>query len=160
MRLKPVSLVSSNVNHLSKLVALDQRSVDNPWTMNRFEKVLSKRSVHGIGAFDQDRNLWGYVIYDSAEPNNLSVVSLLVDKKSRRMGIGTGLLDCVRAAMNSIGVMAKFHCYVSEDDDAAIRFLTSYKEMRKISLQTSLVRGEPRDVYQFVFQEALVESCV
>jgi ribosomal protein S18 acetylase RimI-like enzyme len=160
MRLKPVTLKPSKVEHLSKLVALDQRSVDSPWTMNRFEKVLNKRSVHGIGAFDQNESLRGYVIYDSTEPNRLAVVSLLVDLKFRRMGIGTGLLDCVRAAMNSVGVMAKFHCYTREDDDAAIRFLASYKEMRKISLQTSLVRGEPRDVYQFVFQEALVESCV
>lgn len=162
MRLKlvPRALKETNLHHIQKLAALDQKSTVHPWTMGAFSKKLSKPRVYGVGVFDQNETLRGYTIYDAATPNELSVVSLLVDIECRRIGIGSGLLDCVRAAMNSIGVTSKFTCYVSEENDDAARFLTSYSKSRQLNLRTSLIRGEPRDCYHFAFREVLEGACV
>lgn len=160
MRLKPRTLFSTNVQHIGKLVALDQKSVSRPLTMSTFSKLLGKPKIHGIGVFDENERLRGYVIYDSAETNRLSVVSLVVDRDFLRIGIGSGLLDCVRCAMNSIGESARFICHVSEEDSAAVKFLASYGKSRNLSTRTSLIRGEPRDVYSFVFQEERSSVCV
>ena len=162
MRLTPRTLHASSTTDISRLVALDQRSATNPWTMASFARCLGKPKNHGIGVYDSKDALRGYVIYDSSLPGELSIVSLLVDSGFRRIGIGSGLLDCVRAGMNSIGLEARFSVYFPEDDDVLVKFFTSYKTSRRLYLQTSLVRGgpkEPRDWYCFSFQEALSGVC-
>lgn len=146
-------LLSSRSDHIAKMVNLDESSSESRWTMARFVNVLGRPRTHGVGAFDRKGNLCGYMIFDS-EAKVVRVVSMLVHKDYRRRGIGSMLLDCLQVAMRSISKPIRIVCTVIEDNDSGVKFLKTYAARSGASLRTSLIRGEPLDLYNFVFTES------
>lgn len=148
--LKPI--LPSRPDHVSKMANLDQSSTDCPWSMAQFTKLLGRPRTHGIGAYDRRGDLRGYVIFDS-EARAVRVVQMLVHKDYRRRGVATTLFDCLQTAMRNVSKPVRIVCTVVEDNDLAVAFLKSYAARSGASLRTSLVRGEPRDLYNFVFTD-------
>lgn len=153
-------LFSTRPEHLQKLVNLDHRSVPRPWAMSQFTKIMGQPKVHTVGAFDCHDILHGYLIYDFAEPNRVSIVSLVVDFEVRRVGFGTFLMNELRDGMRKALTDGRIVVHVDEENALAISFLTAYARKSGASLRTSLIRGEPRDVYCFVIQDQKEPACV
>lgn len=145
-------LLCSRPDHIAKMANLDQIAAKEPWTIQKFTQIIGRPRTYGIGAFDRKGDLRGYLIFDS-EPKAVRVVSLLVDPRVRRCGIGGYLFDCLSQAMVKAGLKPRVVCEVDEFNDAGIGFLASYAASSGASLRTSLIRGEPHDLVSFVFTE-------
>lgn len=161
MELKRRALSAKSQHHLQALAALAARADLSGWTFGTFQKLLGRARVYGIGVFDKNDNLYGYLIYDSTSPRCLTVLSLVVDPKMRLFGIGSGLLNYLKNTMREIGETDQIRVVLNEEDLDAQKFLRSFgKKTGDMSLRTSVARNKPRDHYVFVFQDQEKEACV
>lgn len=112
--------------------------------MNR---VVSKKGAVCMVA-EADGVVVGFMAYDISRVSKIKIMTLAVEDRSRRMGVGSALVDLVTAKLN--GKRKKIELAVSEYNLAAQLFLRS-KGFKAVS---SVLAADGSSEYKFMYRLA------
>lgn len=84
-----------DVPHAAKIM----RDAGEDDSEKNLKRMLEKASVACVVAESDDRIL-GFLMYDLARVSKIKVLSLMVDKSCRRMGVGSVMMSLVTSKLN------------------------------------------------------------
>ena len=118
-----VTLAPASQRHIASIVRIERESFSDPWSEEAFVGMMESRLASFIVALDADDSVIGYTAATGAWDDG-EILSVAVDGKARRRGIGGILLDSAISALKD-RLVARVFLEVRESNSAAIALYRS-----------------------------------
>lgn len=120
-----IKIRTFNLNDIPKSVVLERDNFDFPWTEKDFKQSHSSSMIASMAA-EIDKELAGYLFYDVAK-DHYQILSINVDKKFQRKGVGTKLVETLISRLNDSYHKNTITASVRETNVTACLFFNNLK---------------------------------
>lgn len=117
-----ITFDSLKLDHIPKIVGIENQSFSEPWSKDGFRDILSNPSFRSLGIFC-DRELAGYIFFYLVM-DELHVMNVAIDPSFRQKGLGSKLMEKVHEMGKGFGAKLAY-LEVRETNDAAQKLYES-----------------------------------
>lgn len=132
-----VTLAPASKRHIASIVRIERESFSDPWSEDAFVGMVDSPLAVFTVAVDEDESVIGYSAATGAWEDG-EILSVAVDGKARRRGIGGLLLDSAIAALKD-QLVARVFLEVRESNSAAIALYKS-RGFEQLSIRRNYYR--------------------
>ena len=123
-RRNPHTLEPLRAAHAADCARLHALYFSHPWSVSEFESLIASTNVHGAAAVDGQEKVLGFILIRCAA-DEAEILTIAVDKSSRKQGIGRELLTEQAERLRRIRVR-KLFLEVDEDNAAARKLYSNF----------------------------------